>query len=113
MNEIEAEQAASTVATETKLDQLFDRRRYSTFIRIRNFIAYCMRFKTRLKGPLKADEIHQAEEILFRFVQNERFLNVSMSITNSKEISKTLNIAKLSAFIEEDGAMRAKGRLKH
>ena len=73
VNEVEAEQATSTVATEIKLDQLFDGRQYSTFNRIRNFIAYCMRFKTKQRGTLKADEIHQAEQILFRFVQNESF----------------------------------------
>ena len=103
----------STVATETKLEQLFDWRRYSNFNRIRNFIAYCMRFKTKQKGTLKADEIHQAEQILFRFNQNESFPNVSKSIANSKEISQTLNIAKLSPFIEEDGTIIVKGRLKH
>ena len=113
VNELEPEQVMSTVATETKLDQIFDWRRYSFFNRIRNFIAYCMRFKAKQKGPLKADEIHQAEQILFRFVQNESFPNVSKSIANSKEISKTLNIAKLSPFIEEDGTIRVKGRLKH
>ena len=112
-NELKHEQVTSTVATETKLDQIFDWRRYSPFNRSRNFIAYCMRFKTKQKGTLKADEIHQAEQILFRFVQNESFPNVSKSIANSEEISKTLNIAKLSPFIEEDGTIRVKGRLKH
>ena len=72
-----------------------------------------MRFKRKQKGTLKADEIHQAEQILFRFVQNESFPNVSKSIANSKEISKTLHIAKLSPFIERDGTNRVKGRLKH
>ena len=98
VNEVEAKQATSTVATENKLDQLFDWRRDSTFNRIRNFISYCMRFKTKQRGTLKADEIHQAEQILFRFVQTESFPNVSKSIANSKEISKKLNIAKLSPF---------------
>ena len=83
--ELELEQVTSTVATETRLDQLFDWR-YSTFNRIRNFIAYCLRFKTKRKGPLKADEIHQAEQILFRFVQNERFPNISKSVANTKDI---------------------------
>ena len=55
------------------------------------------------KGPLKADEIHKAEQIVFRFVQNESFSNVSKSIANSKENSKTLNITKMSPFMEEDG----------
>ena len=111
VNEVEAEQATSTMATENKLDQLFDWRRYSTFNQIRNFIAYCMRLNTKHRGTLKADEIQQAQEILFRFVQNESFPNVS--IANSKEISKTLNIAKFSPIIEEDGTFRVKGRLKH
>ena len=51
--EIEAEQATSTVATETDLEKLFDWTRYSTFNRIRNFIAYCMRFKTKQNVPSK------------------------------------------------------------
>ena len=90
MNEVEAEQATSTVATENRLDQLFDWRRYSIF-----------------------NDIHQAEQLLFRFVQTESSPNVSKSIAYSKEISKTLNNAKLSPFIEEDGTIRVKGRLKY
>ena len=72
-----------------------------------------MKFKTKQRGTLKADEIYQAEQILFRFVQNESFPNVSKSIANSKEMSKTLNIDKLSPFIEQDGTIRLKGRMKH
>ena len=102
-----------TVAIELKLDQTFDWRRYSSFNRIRNFIAYCMRFKTKQKGPLKADEIHHAEQILFRYVQTESFPNVSKSIANSKDISKALNSAKFSPSIKEDGTIKVKGRLKH
>ena len=65
------------------------------------------------EGTTKEDEIHQAEQILFRFVQTESFPIVSKSIAKSKEISKTLKIAKLSPFIEQDGTIRVKGRLKH
>ena len=72
-----------------------------------------MRFKTKQKGPFKAEEIHQAEQILFQFIQNESFPNVSKSIANSKEITKTLNIAKLAPFVGEYGTIRVKGRLKH
>ena len=111
-NKFEAEQATSTVAAETKLHQTFDWDRYSSLNRIRNFIAYYMRFKTKQKGPLKADEVLGAEQTLLRFVQAESFPNVSKSITNSKEISKTFNIAKLSPFIEEVGTIWVKGRLK-
>ena len=102
VNEADAEQVTSTVATETELEQLFDRTRYSTSNRTRNLIAYCLRFKMKQNCNLKAEEIHQVEQKLFKFVQTENFPNVSKSIANSKEIFETLNIAKLSPFIEED-----------
>ena len=50
---------------------------------------------------------------MFRFVQTESFPNVSKSIANSKEIWKTLKIAKMSPIIEENGIIRVKGQLKH
>ena len=70
-------------------------------------------FKTKQMGLLKADTIYQAEQILFRLVQNETFPNVSKSIANRKEISKTLHIVKLSLFIDKDGTVRMKSLLKH
>ena len=112
-NEVELEQVTSTVATENKLYQLFNLRQDSTFNRIRKFTAYCLRFETNEKGPLKADEIHQAEKILFRFVQNKIFPNVSKSIEISQEIAKTLKITKLSPFTEKDGTIGVKCRLMH
>ena len=66
-----------------------------------------MRFKTKQSGTLKADKFHQAEQILFRFVQTESFPNVSKSIAKSREFSKILKNAIFSIFIEEDGTIRA------
>ena len=63
VNDVEAEQSSSSVATEIKIDKLSDWRHYSSFNRIRKFIACCMIFKTKQNGPLKADEIHQAEKV--------------------------------------------------
>ena len=85
VNEAETDQVTSTVATKTELDQLFGWYQYSAFNRIRNFTAYCMRSKTKQKGPLKADEIHQAEQILFQFVHIKSFLNVSKSIAKKSQ----------------------------
>ena len=86
-NKLETEQALSALATETQVKQPFNWNHYSCFNGIRNFIAYHMRFKTMQRGHLKSDKTHQAEQILFRFVQNERFPNASKSIANSKDIS--------------------------
>ena len=71
-----------------------------------------MKFRRKQKGLLKADEILQAEQTLFRFVENKSFPKFLKTITNSKKISKTLKIAQLSPLIEEDGTLRVKGRLK-
>ena len=68
-----------------------------------------MMFTINQKGPFNAEEIHQAEKILFRFVYNESFPNVLKSIKRRKEISNTLNFTKLSPFIAEDEAIRVKG----
>ena len=87
-------QAISALETESQAKQPIDWNRYNSFSRITYFIACCMRFTRKQKGPLKEDEIHQAEQILFRFVQSKSFANVSKSITSSNEISETLNLAK-------------------
>ena len=47
VNEVEAERTTSALATENELDQLFDRRRHTTFKQTRKFLAYFVRFKTK------------------------------------------------------------------
>ena len=65
-----------------------------------------MRFKRKHKGFPKSEEIHHAEQNLFQFFQIEGFTIISNPIANSKEITKTLKIAKLSAFIEKEGTIQ-------
>ena len=71
VNELEPGQVMSTVATETKLDHLFDWRRYSSFNRIRNLIAYCMRFKTKQKGPSKQTKFIKQSKYRFDLVKTK------------------------------------------
>ena len=65
MNEVEAEQATRTVATDIKPDQLIDWMQYSGFDENINIIAYCTRFKKTQTVHLKAGEIHQADNFCF------------------------------------------------
>ena len=95
-----------------KIEKLFNWQQSSNLNRIRNVIAYCMRLKTKIKETLNATEVQQADQTLLRIVQNESFPNVSKSIANSKELSKSLNNENLSPFIEEIGTIRVKVRLK-
>ena len=68
-NEIETERATSTVAIETELDRLIDWRRYSSFNRIRNFIAYCIRIKT--KGPSKQTQFIKQNKYCFYLLKTK------------------------------------------
>ena len=111
VDEAEVEQVTSTVATETGLVQLIDWRRYSTFNRIRNFVAYCKIFQTKQKGPLKADEIHQAEQILIRL---KRKLPECFKVDSKQQRNLQNNeLRQTVIFLEEKGTIRMKGRLKH
>ena len=67
-----------------------------------------MRFKTKQKGLLKADEIHKARYNLVQFVETESIQNGPKSITSSNQILKALSFAKLLPFIEDDRAIQAK-----
>ena len=107
------EPATNSGATETNNNQAFDWNRYNSFSGTKKFIGYSKRYKTKHKAPLKANEIHQVEQLVFQFVQTESSPKVSNLITNSKEISRTMNIAKFSPLIAEDGIIRVKSRLKH
>ena len=112
LNDLEDEQATSTLAAVTKLNQLFDWRGESSFNWFRNYTEYLKKSKTKRKELLKADEIDQAEQVLIQFVQNEGFMNVSKSMTSSSKISITLSIAKLSRF-KEDVSIWVTNPLKH
>ena len=96
VTEVEIEQATSTVATKTKLEQAFKWRWYINFNRVKRRAW----IKMKQRGPPLPGEIHQAEQFFFFIFSNEISPNVRKSITGSREISKTLNITKLSPFIE-------------
>ena len=68
MNEAESKQTTNTEATETKLDQLFDWWRYSTFKQIQKSFYFLHEVQAKQKGPLFADKIQQSEQNLFPFV---------------------------------------------
>ena len=72
-NESEPQQTMIAVATETQAYRPIEWNHYSRSNRIGYFISHRKRFKKN--GALKADNIHQVEQILFRFVQTESFQN--------------------------------------
>ena len=71
VNEVKAEQATITVATETELDQLINWRQYWSFNRFRKFTAHCMRFKTKQKGASKQTKCIKQNEYRFDLFKSE------------------------------------------
>ena len=59
------------------------------------FLFLLHEFNDEAEGPPQSRREPSITKILYRFVQNESFPNVSRSIPNSNEISKTLQILGL------------------
>ena len=57
------------------------------------------------------DESHHAEQINFQLVQKEVFMTEYDALNIGKESSSKSNIAQLCPFIDNEGIMRARGRL--
>ena len=57
------------------------------------------------------DEYHYAERITFKLIQKESFTTEYDALVNGKELSSKSNIAQLCPFLDDQGIMRARGRL--
>ena len=70
-----------------------------------------MMFKTKHKGPLKRTKLIKPSKSCFDLFKTKA--SRMLQIANSKEISNTFNIVKLSPVLEKDETIRVKGRLRH
>ena len=60
---------------------------------------------------ISLDDNHYAEPIIFKLIQKEAFSTEYDAIIKGKELSPKSNIAQLCPFIDNQGIMRARGRL--
>ncbi|XP_043493640.1 uncharacterized protein LOC122518673 [Polistes fuscatus] len=92
-------------------------RRYSSFVKLKRIIAYCVRFarnsrnlkEKRIKGELTVDELKGAEIIAIRLIQEEAFPEIIKLIKSGKEVCASFSV--LSPFVDNLGILRVGGRL--
>ena len=102
------------VKNEQTSEGFIDFTKYSSFNRIRNVVAYCMRiFSPRKQLNLQVDELEKAEKFLYREAQKQSFPELSKSLLTGKPTAAKFNFPKLSPLLEANGLIRLKGRLKY
>ncbi|XP_043487517.1 uncharacterized protein LOC122514647 [Polistes fuscatus] len=92
-------------------------RRYSSFVKLKRIIAYCVRFarnsrnlkEKRIMGELTVDELKGAEIIAIRLIQEEAFPEIIKLIKSGKEVCASFSV--LSPFVDNLGILRVGGRL--
>ena len=60
---------------------------------------------------MSLDEYQKTERMIFKLVQKEAFPTEYAALTERKELSSKSSIAQLCPFIDDNGIMRARGRL--
>ena len=103
--EIDAE---AFVSASTKEDEVVEWNRFSNFQRLRRTIAHILALKRKVSVT---ELLKDAEKAIWRAVQSEMFNEDLKAIKSSKELPASSKIASILPFIDEEGLLRAKGRL--
>ena len=87
--------------------------RFSSWTKLFHTICYILRWRRRNqnRGVISLDEYHYAEQFTFKLIQKESFTTEYDTLVNGKELSSKSNVAQLCPFIDNQGIMRARGRL--
>ncbi|XP_015115573.1 uncharacterized protein LOC107040144 [Diachasma alloeum] len=87
----------------------------SSITKLQRIIVYCLRFKTRRRGPLALDELEAALHAIVHWVQSENFTAAIKELqhppTTGHKSSELSKFAKLTPFIDKDGLLQVGGRL--
>ncbi|XP_015122234.1 uncharacterized protein LOC107044737 [Diachasma alloeum] len=86
--------------------------RYSSIGHLRRLFAIGLRFKNKLKGPLSAFELIQANYQIIKVLQESTFSVEMKEIRKNKRLPHNHRLRKLDLFLGKDGLLRVAGRLK-
>ncbi|UYV78654.1 hypothetical protein LAZ67_16002290 [Cordylochernes scorpioides] len=94
--------------------------KYSTFIKTRRIIAWCLRFITNCRVSLKKREIgtlskKELENAVIRiigWIQEDEFGEERQDLRNTGHASRKSRILQLNPFIDASGMLRVGGRIK-
>ena len=88
--------------------------RFSNFNRLINTVAYVQRALNKHKKETlvaSSEEREKAKATIFKLLQQEQFGEEMKSLKAEREIPKVSKILQFSPFLDEDGLIRAKGRI--
>lgn len=87
--------------------------RFSSYSKMINTIARCIRWKTKVKGPLSVEELQHAEEAVIRKVQQTLYKKQLALISKGQPVELRHMLSTLDPFIDpESGILRAGGRIE-
>ncbi|XP_031358230.1 uncharacterized protein LOC116181919 [Photinus pyralis] len=108
----------TTIAlTTTEQVQMFQN--YSSIVKLKRIIAYCLRFIHNCKpqqqgyksGPLQLEEVQDATVRILRACQQEAFPAELQSVAKHGQVGTKSNLKTLNPFLHTDGLLRVGGRL--
>ena len=88
--------------------------RFSNFNRLVNTVAYVQRALNKHKSAtlvVSIEEREKAKATIFKLLQREQFGEEMKSLKAEKEIPKVSKILQFFPFLDEEGLIRAKGRI--
>ena len=106
---------ASVFATQTdKKKAVIQWERFSNSNRLVKAVAYVQRAKSKHKPAtliVSVEEREKAKATIFKLLQQEQFSEEMKSLRAEREIPKGSKILQFSPFLDEEGLIRAKGRI--
>ncbi|UYV60560.1 hypothetical protein LAZ67_1001526, partial [Cordylochernes scorpioides] len=95
--------------------------KYSTFIKTRRILAWCLRFITNCRvslkkreiGTLSKKELENAVIKIIGWIQKDEFGEEMQDLRNTGHVSRKSRILQLNPFIDASGMLRVGGRIKY
>ncbi|XP_015126963.1 uncharacterized protein LOC107048337 [Diachasma alloeum] len=87
--------------------------RYLSLIKLRRIVAFCLRFKTKHRGPLTAEELNNANNQIIKAIQAEEFSDEIKELKKNSSLGKKDKLRHLSVFLDEEGLLRVGDGLKN
>ncbi|XP_043245749.1 uncharacterized protein LOC122393608 [Amphibalanus amphitrite] len=122
MEEVRPSVLASVVHDDDQLEP--DPSKFSSWLKYRRVVAWMKRFahnaaarasngETRRTGPLKSEELDEAEVLILRRAQRAAYPEETRSLALGNELPKRSGLLPLSPYSSDDGLMRVGGRLEN
>lgn len=117
-NDIQISELKTTVTMAVTHDINPLLRRYSSFLKLKRVVAYCLRFSAKCKGikydnTLTVEELDQAEVIILKLTQKEVFSSEITHISRGSPLHPKSKLLSLKPILDPHGIIRVGDRLRY